>query len=67
MNNWIIGTTGPNRILSCLTEKQSDGQERIICFDYFDTLVTRTVYPEFTKQLAARLLSLAAGELLSAD
>ncbi len=67
MNNWIIGTTGPDRILSYLTEKQSDGQERIICFDYFDTLVTRTVYPEFTKQLAARLLSLAAGELLSAD
>jgi HAD superfamily hydrolase (TIGR01549 family) len=67
MNNWIIGTTGPDRILSCLTDKTSDGQERIICFDYFDTVVTRTVYPEFTKQLAARLLSLAGGELLGAD
>ncbi len=36
----------------------------VVCFDYFDTLVTRSVFPEATKQLAARqLVSLLANEV----
>ena len=31
---------------------------KIVCFDYFDTLVKRTVMPEATKQIACDQLSL---------
>lgn len=34
---------------------------RAFCFDFFDTLVTRTIEPEHTKRLAARRLSLLLG------
>jgi len=67
MNTWIIGTTAPEEIISHLAESSKAGQELIICFDYFDTLVTRTVYPEFTKKLAARLLSLVGDELVDSE
>lgn len=29
----------------------------VVCFDFFDTLVTRSVMPEYTKKIAARQLS----------
>ncbi len=67
MNTWTIGTTDPEQIVGHLTDATPEGRERIICFDYFDTLVTRTVFPEFTKKLASRLLSRAGGERLGAD
>lgn len=35
---------------------------RIVCFDFFDTLVTRKVFPEATKKLAAGKLALICGE-----
>ncbi len=44
-------------------EKVNSGSlPRIVCFDYFDTLVTRKVYPEATKKLAARNLAMICGE-----
>jgi len=39
----------------------------VICFDYFDTLVYRNVYPEATKKLAAAQLSVALGQRLSGE
>ena len=36
----------------------------VVCFDYFDTLITRTVFPEATKQLAARQLGALFGNSL---
>lgn len=47
-------------------QKRVRDQSRLpkaICFDYFDTLVFRTVAPEQTKQLAAHQLSLLLGTL----
>ncbi|HSO10446.1 MAG TPA: hypothetical protein VLR45_10690, partial [Desulfoprunum sp.] len=40
---------------------------QVICFDYFDTLVYRNVYPEATKKLAAAQLSVALGQRLSGE
>lgn len=37
----------------------------VVCFDYFDTLITRTVFPEATKQLAAKQLTSLLGNSLS--
>ena len=37
----------------------------VVCFDYFDTLITRTVFPESTKQLAAKQLASLLGKSLS--
>jgi len=36
----------------------------VVCFDYFDTLITRTVFPEATKQLAAKQLGSLFGNSL---
>ena len=37
---------------------------QVVCFDYFDTLITRSVYPEATKQLAAKQLGSLFGNSL---
>ena len=42
-----------------------DKQPELICFDYFDTLVTRTVEPEHTKHLASKQLSIILGNQIS--
>lgn len=39
----------------------------VICFDFFDTLVTRKVYPEATKRLAAKNLAAALGNALDGE
>ena len=39
----------------------SENRLRVICFDYFDTLVSRSIVPESTKSLAARQLSSVLG------
>lgn len=58
MNDWIIGLDKPEAILQSIRAKaDSMGRTPIVCFDYFDTLVTRCVEPEQTKHLAAGLLS----------
>ncbi len=58
MQNWIIGRDKPDNVLQFLrAEAASSKSPLIICFDYFDTLVTRCVKPEHTKHLAAERLS----------
>ncbi len=39
----------------------------VVCFDFFDTLVSRDIMPEYTKHAAARHLSVLLAGLLSAD
>ncbi len=58
MENWIIGQDKPEKVLKFIYD-QADSTKKapIICFDYFDTLVTRCVEPEYTKQIASGLLS----------
>jgi hypothetical protein len=33
----------------------TEQKPQLFCFDYFDTLVTRTVYPEATKKIASKI------------
>ncbi len=58
MENWIIGQDKPEDVLKFIHD-QADSTKKapIVCFDYFDTLVTRCVEPEYTKQMASGLLS----------
>jgi predicted HAD superfamily hydrolase len=37
---------------------------QVVCFDYFDTLITRTVFPEATKQLTAKRIGGLVGNSL---
>ena len=58
MEQWIIGQHDAATVLAQVDRlHQLHGGRLIVCFDYFDTLVTRTVYPEYTKVLASTLLS----------
>ncbi|WP_028584653.1 HAD family hydrolase [Desulfogranum mediterraneum] len=57
MERWVIGEHTPEEVVEYLNDKAVSLHEPIYCFDYFDTLVVRSVYPEQTKQLAANLLS----------
>lgn len=58
MEKWIIGRDKPEAIAKFIrTEAESTNSELVVCFDYFDTLVTRCVVPEHTKRLASHLLS----------
>jgi len=41
--------------------------DKIYCFDYFDTLIVRNVAPEHTKKMASSLLSQLLGLTVSAD
>ncbi len=56
LTSWIIGQQSPDQICRVL-QQQADAGIRFFCFDYFDTLIVRTIEPEFSKQLAARLHS----------
>lgn len=58
MENWIIGQDSPEKILKIIhAQADSTDTAPIVCFDYFDTLVTRCVEPEHTKRIASGLLS----------
>jgi HAD superfamily hydrolase (TIGR01549 family) len=57
MDSWIIGHSKPDHLLRYLLDKAAQVEGLVVCFDYFDTLVIRNIEPEFTKQLASRLLS----------
>ncbi len=67
MDSWIIGHTKSEEVQRHLLDKASRAEGLIVCFDYFDTLAVRDVAPEFTKQLAARLLSTVISNILSAE
>ena len=66
MDIWTIGSTGSEKVFDYLLARSATQDKTLICFDYFDTLVTRTVYPEYTKEMASTLLSLACGGLVEA-
>lgn len=58
MENWIIGQDSPDDVLEFIRAKANSTKKApIVCFDYFDTLVTRCVEPEHTKKIASGLLS----------
>lgn len=61
MNTWTIGRNESERVFDYLKQQAAGKGRNVVCFDYFDTLVTRTVYPEYTKQMASKLLSLCCG------
>lgn len=61
MQKWVIGAGDDEAIFARLVSQHRKKELRYICFDYFDTLVTRTVYPEYTKEIASRLLSMYCG------
>ena len=67
MDTWIIGHTKLDQLIQYLLAKASADHELCVCFDYFDTLVVRDVEPEYTKQLAARLLSTIISSALSPE
>jgi len=67
MDSWIIGELKSPKVHSCLFAQDGTFSNKIICFDYFDTLVVRTVEPEYTKILAAGLLSRVLASALSAE
>lgn len=46
---------------------QSTDGLAVVCFDFFDTLVTRSVLPEYTKRFAAKQLSRLLLEEISGD
>ena len=41
------------------------GHKSVVCFDFFDTLVTRKVMPEYTKKIASRQLSALFGQKIT--
>ena len=68
MERWIVGKDDADTLVTRL--KRLHEQQRrglVVCFDYFDTLVTRTVDPEYTKVLASGLLQQALQLDLGAD
>ena len=46
--------------------QSTDGQV-VVCFDFFDTLVTRSIMPEYTKKIAANQLSQLLLEEMSGE
>jgi len=68
MEKWIARLQAPEetaQILQLLENQPVD--QSVICFDYFDTIVTRCVPPEYTKQIAASLLSRLLGDRVTGD
>ncbi len=57
MDSWVIGQSAPHTVCEYLLGQGDINGAPIVCFDYFDTLIVRDIQPEFTKQLAARLLA----------
>ncbi len=57
MDTWIVDHKNPTIVISYLEELNIQLCDKlIVCFDYFDTLVTRSVEPEHTKVVACELL-----------
>ncbi|MCI5147093.1 MAG: HAD family hydrolase, partial [Candidatus Electrothrix sp. AR3] len=60
---WTVGQDAPMEICHFL-QQQADAGIKFFCFDYFDTLITRNLEPEYSKQLAARLHTRLLSHLL---
>ena len=55
---WLIGRDSPESLVLKIEEwAETSGANVAVCFDFFDTLVTRTVEPEYTKEMASHLLA----------
>lgn len=67
IDSWKIGHLNLDQVTELFLSYIAERPDTIVCFDYFDTLITRTVQPEFTKQLAASSLSLLINGLCTAD
>lgn len=66
MGRWQIEKQTPAEVIELIVEAgTSANSKKIVCFDYFDTLAVRCVYPEYTKILASSLLAMVLGEGLS--
>lgn len=62
MEEWLIGRERPETVVAFISGwMASSGKPAIICIDYFDTIVTRTVVPEHTKKIASELLNRLLG------
>lgn len=65
---WQIDKKSPAEVVNAVIGTGKDvGAAIIVCFDYFDTLVTRCVYPEHTKMMASSLLGFVLGRKLSGE
>lgn len=66
MERWVVGQDSVESLIEYLiTLETSDGNKPLICIDYFDTVVTRVVEPEYTKEIASELLSHLLGDSIS--
>ena len=63
LHTWTIGRNPPGQVCEFL-QQQADAGVNYFCFDYFDTLIVRDVFPEYTKELAASLHSRLLGHHL---
>ncbi len=62
MEEWIIDRDRAETVAGYIGNwADAPGQRRIICIDYFDTVITRTVAPEHTKIIASAALSQLLG------
>ncbi len=58
MDKWVIGQESPEAVVERIIREVAILQQRlVVCIDYFDTLVTRTIIPEHTKIIASAALS----------
>ncbi len=68
MEQWHIDRDEPGEIADFIRDfATSSGGQRLICFDYFDTIVTRIVVPEHTKNIASAALSQLLGGVFSGN
>ncbi len=67
MNTWVIGQGQSGDIKKHLLARAGADVTSFYCFDYFDTLVVRSVEPEYTKKMASTLLSQLCCWALAAD
>ena len=68
MDNRIVSLQAPeetSQILQILEKLPVD--HSVVCFDFFDTIVTRCVPPEYTKEIAASLLSELLGGQITGE
>ncbi|MCP3932758.1 MAG: HAD hydrolase-like protein, partial [Bacteroidetes bacterium] len=68
MEKWHIGSGDEDKVYAYFQDvaRESNGNY-IFCFDYFDTIVTRSVIPERTKVIAANQLSDLIGNQISGE
>lgn len=65
---WVIGRDSPpSALMTVKGMVETSGSPAAVCFDYFDTIVTRRVEPEYTKEMVSHLLSRLLCKQFSGD